>query len=188
MPKTPLTVTTILRPLAALFLLACSGVLHAQTRSFPTDQAGFLAAMTDFLVEADKKDGKEFMELQFTPVWNGGYYSDPQRVRIAEQANYLLKKRFTAFPQFRDYLVCVMAFAQRGRASAELDTWLTSLEALEETGRKKNTEDFLDMSTGLFRDMTLYQSASTHWRGRGGDFTFAHDSVPKVVFQPMDLV
>ena len=188
MPKTPLTVTTILRPLAALFLLACSGVLHAQTRSFPTDQAGFLAAMTDFLVEADKKDGKEFMELQFTPVWNGGYYSDPQRVRIAEQANYLLKKRFTAFPQFRDYLVCVMAFAQRGRASAELDTWLTSLEALEETGRKKNTEDFLDMSTGLFRDMTLYQSASTQWRGRGGDFTFAHDSVPKVVFQPMDLV
>ncbi|MCB0811916.1 MAG: hypothetical protein KDB87_01900, partial [Flavobacteriales bacterium] len=78
MPKTPLTLSKSLRPLAALILLACAGVLHAQTRSFPTDQAGFLAAMTDFLVEADKKDGKEFMELQFTPVWNGGYYSDPQ--------------------------------------------------------------------------------------------------------------
>ena len=72
-------------------------------------------------------------------MWNGGYYSDPQRVRIAEQANYLLKKRHR-LPQFRDYLVCVMAPSRAGvggaghLAHASLRRWRRPA--------KKNTEDF----------------------------------------------
>ncbi|HNR54437.1 MAG TPA: hypothetical protein PKJ19_04665, partial [Flavobacteriales bacterium] len=61
---------------------------RAQTKPFPNDQALFLQEMTTFLVEADKKEGRPFMEQVFTPVWNGPYYNAAQRGRIVEVSNY----------------------------------------------------------------------------------------------------
>ena len=67
---------------------------NAQTKAFSTDPAVFLQEITAFIVEADKKEGKPFMEQVFAPVWNGSYYSAAQRTRVVEVANYMVKKRF----------------------------------------------------------------------------------------------
>ena len=107
---------------------------QAQTKPFSTDQALFLQEMTDFLVAADKKEGKPFMEEVFTPVWNGTYYSERQRMRIVEVANFMLKKRFEAFPHFRDYLAAVAAFPNSGRSAAEFDAWMQGMDELVQSG------------------------------------------------------
>ena len=76
-----------IRALMGLVLFWCFGSgLHAQTKPFSSDQALFLQEVTDFLVNADKKEGKPFMEQVFTPAWTGTWYSERQRVKVVEVA------------------------------------------------------------------------------------------------------
>ncbi|MBP7409389.1 MAG: hypothetical protein KA941_11585, partial [Flavobacteriales bacterium] len=175
--------------LVAFFLLFLPAIsLHAQQKPFSSDQALFLQEMTDFLVAADKKEGRPFMEQVFTPIWNGTYYSPQQRVRVAEVANYMLKKRFEAFPSFRDYLAAVAAFPSTGRGAAEFDAWMQGMDKLVQSGRKNYVAAFITTCAGLFKDNTLLKSPSTTWRSRSNAFTFTFDSIPKIVFAKTDLV
>ncbi len=175
--------------LVAFFLFFLPAIsVHAQQKPFSSDQALFLQEMTDFLVAADKKEGRPFMEQVFAPIWNGTYYSPQQRVRVAEVANYMLKKRFEAFPSFRDYLAAVAAFPSTGRGAAEFDAWMQGMDKLVQSGRKNYVAAFITTCAGLFKDNTLLKSPSTTWRSRSNAFTFTFDSIPKIVFAKTDLV
>ena len=174
--------------LLLLVMLFMPGNSFAQAKPFSTDQALFLQEITDFLTAADKKEARPFIEGTFAPTWNGTFYTERQRIRVVEVANYMLKKRFDAFPAFRDYLTAVAAFPGTGRSAAEFDAWLQGMETLVQSGRKQYVADFITTCAGLFRDNTLVQSPSTQWRSRSKAFTFAFDSVPVVVFQRTDLV
>ncbi|MBX2971694.1 MAG: hypothetical protein KF797_01190 [Flavobacteriales bacterium] len=171
--------------LAVLFV---QGRTAAQTKVFSNDQALFLQEMTAFIVEADKKEGRPFMEQTFAPVWNGPYYSAAQRTRIVEVANFMLKKRFDAFPHFRDYLGAIAAFPNGGRSGAEFDAWMQGMDKLVQSGRKQNVVAFIATCANLFKDNTMFSSASTKWRSRSSKFTFEFDSIPKIVFPKADLV
>jgi hypothetical protein len=170
----------------ALALLASLQV-SAQTKAFTNDQAVFLQEMTTFLVEADKKEGKPFMEQEFAPAWNGAFFNQAQRTRIVDLANVMLKKRFEAFPGFRDYLGSLVAFVGGGRSAADLETYMTCLENAAKSSRKQNLSDLIAMSASLFKDNTFYKGASVQWQSSSPNFTFAFDSVPKVVFANLDL-
>lgn len=174
--------------LVLLWALVAPAQGMAQTKPFSTDQALFLQEMTSFIVEADKKEGKPFMEQVFTPVWNGTYYSAAQRTRVVEVANFMLKKRFEAFPHFRDYLGAIAAFPTGGRSGAEFDAWMQGMDKLVQSGRKQNVVAFIATCANLFKDNTMYASASTKWRSRSSKFTFEFDSIPKIVFPRSDLV
>lgn len=177
------------RWVAVLFSVwALLPVAWGQSKPFSTDPAVFLTEMTTFLVDADRKEGKPFMEQVFTPVWNGTYYSAAQRGRIIEVANYMQKKRFQAFPEYRDYLASIAAFPASGRTTAEFDAWMQGLDKMAQSGRKQNVTAFIAMCAGLFTDNTMFSSASTQWRSRSNKFTFAFDSIPMVVFPKADLV
>lgn len=174
----------------ATVLLALLGMRTgalAQTKSFSQDPATFLQEVSTMLIEADKKEGKAFIETVFAPAWNGGRYQDAQRRRIIDIANAMQKKRFEAYPHFKDFLGAVAAFANDGRGAAEFEAWMTSLDELVKSGRKKNFSSYITMCAGLFRDRTIYESASTTWRTAGAGFTFAYDTVPKVIFERTDL-
>lgn len=163
-------------------------VLQAQTKPFSSDQALFLAEVTEMLVSADKKEGRAFIEGTFAPAWNGTYYSELQRVRVVEVANFMLKKRFEAYPNFRDYLGSVAAFSIGNRPAKEFDAWLQGMDGLVQKGRKQNVTSFIAMCAGLFTEGNLMQSPSTTWRAKSKDFTFVFDSIPKIVFAKTDLV
>lgn len=176
------------RLLAVCAMFACATAGIAQTKPFSSGQAEFLSEMTSFMVEGDKKEGKPFMELTFTPAWNSGYISDAQRASIADRANALLKKRFTAFPHFHQFLSVIVTFATEGRSKDEFDIWLRSMEAMEKSRKKDDLRNYLETCHGLLDKGVLYSSASTTWRARGGTFRFTFDSVPSFTFERMDLV
>lgn len=179
--------------LLACAFTACAALLSASTafaqqKPFSTDQALFLQEMTAFLTEADKKEARPFVEQVLAPAWNGTYYTERQRVRVVEVANFMLKKRFDAFPGFRDYLDCVAAFTTTGRGAAEFDAWLQGMEKLVQGARKQNVQAFITTCANLFREGALVKSPSTTWRARSKSFTFAFDSIPKIHFAKTDLV
>jgi hypothetical protein len=112
-----------------LWLLTCGLLLvstlsNAQTKPFSPDQVVFLEEITAFMVEADKKEGKPFMEDVFAPAWNSTFFTNDQRARIVALANYMLKKRFEAFPAFHDYLASLAAFVQSGRSAQDFEQWM----------------------------------------------------------------
>ena len=161
---------------------------NAQTKPFTADQATFLQEMTTFIMDADRKEGKKFMEEEFAPVWNGSFYNERQRIQIIDISNFMLKKRFSAFPNFRDLMTVITAFPNGGRSSDEVDAWLRGLEHMVESGRKQNVVTFLGMCAGLFRENTIFKSASTEWKSRTNKFTFQFDSIPLIIFPRSDLV
>lgn len=172
--------------LSAILLIGTLSA-RAQTKPFTNDQATYLQEMSAFLEGADKKEAKPFIENVFTPAWNGTFLSASQRKRIVDLSNVMLKKRFEAFPSFRDLLASVAAFISSGRSAADMDTWLTCLENAGGSSRKQNLVDLINMSATLFKDNTFYKGASVQWQASNGHFTFAFDSIPKVVFGEMDL-
>ncbi|MCU0320085.1 MAG: hypothetical protein MUE88_08405, partial [Flavobacteriales bacterium] len=180
--------TSLLSAIALVLALFGPCAVLAQTKPFSSDQALFLEEMTAFLEAADKKEARGFMTEVFAPVWQGTFYTEAQRVRVVEVANFMLKKRFEAFPSFRDYLASVAAFPSGGRSGAEFDAWMKGMNELVQGGRKQNVSSFISTCAGLFKDNTLLASPSTTWRARSGRFTFAFDSVPLVRFDRTDLV
>jgi hypothetical protein len=173
-----------------LMLVALFGmqqVVHAQVKPFSSDPQVFLTEITEFLVAANKKEGREFIETVFAPVWNGTTYSLQQRQRVVEVANYMQKKRFEAFPYFRDYLEAVAGFASSGRNASEFDAWMRSMEAVVQSGRKQAVQSYIATCVGLFRNNILFTSASTEWRSSTSRYTFDYDSIPKIVFPKGDL-
>ncbi|MBK7298519.1 MAG: hypothetical protein IPI91_18675 [Flavobacteriales bacterium] len=174
--------------LSIVMVFGLSPSANAQTKPFTADQATFLAEMTTFIMDADRKEGRKFMEEEFAPVWNGSFYNERQRVQIMNISNFMLKKRFSAFPDFRDLMSVVTAFPNSGRTSEEMDAWLRGLEQMVESGRKQNVVTFLGMCAGLFRESTIFKSASTEWKSRTNKFTFQFDSIPLIIFPRSDLV
>ncbi|MCB0795454.1 MAG: hypothetical protein KDB88_12015 [Flavobacteriales bacterium] len=179
---------TGLRHLAVVGLLLTGRFSFAQSQPFSEDPAAFLQEMTDLLESADKKEGRPFITETFAPAWTSGYFDAAQQKQVVAVANAMQKKRFKPFPEFRDYLSAVAAFATGGRKKDEFDAWMKSIDEVIASGRKRNFEAYIEMCGGLFRDNTMYHSASAHWRSRSGNFSFAFDSVPKVVFPDLDLV
>lgn len=185
----PCLLTACRKALLPLLWLAMGApAVLAQQKPFNTDPAIFLSEVTEMLVNADKKEGRAFMEQTFVPAWNGTYFSERQRLRVVEVANFMVKKRFEPFPHFRDYLAAVAAFPAGGRDPKEFDAWMQGLDGLVQKGRKQNVASFIAMCSGLFREGNLVESPSTIWRSRNRTFSFVFDSIPKVVFERTDLV
>jgi hypothetical protein len=176
---------------ARRLLVACVCVLGslaaaAQTKPFTVD--GFRDEVEAMFTGVDRREGRAFMETVFDPMWSGTYYEAPRRTRIVAVSNAMLKKRFDAFPHFRDLFTTLASFSNGGRAKDEFDAWLGITQDLVERGRKNNAVSFIEMCVGLFRDNTIYNSPSTTWRSRSSAFSFANDPEPMVVFSETDLL
>lgn len=172
--------------LAAALLAPASG--SAQAPVFPEEQTAFLVEITKFMVEADKKEGTAFIEKTFTPFWNGPYLDQPLRSRLVAITNTMAKKRFQALPDFKEMLGAAAAFEKKGHGQAEFDAWMKGMERAGRSTRKQDLADYIEMSDGLMANTTLYKGAGATWRSRAEKFTFAFDSVPKVIFPKADLV
>ena len=55
------------------------------------------------------------------------------------------------------------------------------MDKLVQSGRKQNVVAFIATCANLFKDNTMFASASTQWRSRSTKFTFEFDSIPKIV-------
>ena len=61
------------------------------------------------------------------------------------------------------------------------------MEELVKERRKTNLTSFIENSATLFESNTFYRSPSTAWQASNDRYTFEFDSVPKVVFEQIDL-
>ncbi len=160
----------------------------AQTpNQFSSDSIAFFNEMEAFLAGA-RKEGKDFMK-QFEEVWYGGYFSDKQRQGVYEISNKMLKRKLRAFPDFRNYLFTVGSFVtDENQTEDSFHAWQSIIDKLIQDRRKKKFTDFLEFCNGLFREKSIYISASTRWASNNTNYFFGYDSLPKIVYDQLDLV
>lgn len=172
--------------LIILLLAALCPVSGQGIKNFSSDPVAFIREMKDFLVETDKKQGEKLME-DFLPLWNGGKFSPEQQQSIYKTSNAMLRKRMKAFPDFRNYLVTLISFANSKQPVSGFTAWQASLDQLL-LMPSKNFAAYIITCNNLFRDNTIYESASTNWHSNNDNYTFEFDSLPRIVFPSLNLI
>lgn len=170
-----------------LFIFPAASRLHSQSiRNFTNEPVKFAQEMQGFLEETDRKAAEKIME-DFLLAWNGGKFTASQQEAIYKTCNSMLRKRMKGFPDFRNYLVTLTSFANSNQTQESFSSWQASLDKLL-LMPAKYFANYIITCNLLFRDNTLYESASTRWYSSAGNYRFEFDSVPKITFPSLDLI
>jgi len=156
-------------------------------KSFTHDSVTFLNEVSALLIDARKKEGKDFIDDKFTRTWYGGKISEQKREKVYEICDFMLKKRMKPFPDFESFLFSVVSFVESERSDESYRAWMESLEKIINSRNRKKFTDYLAVCNGLFSNNTLFLSASTQWRSSNSDYIFKYDSLPVIEFPALDL-
>lgn len=176
--------------LVIICLLLVMGAF-AQNRNFTfsKDSIKFFQEMDAFLKEARPKEAKFFMK-EFEISWYGGKFNEQQRQGVYDMCNDMLGKRqIKPFPDFKNYLYAVQSFVESDKQSDEsFLAWQESVRKLLDFRKSKKFRDYIEMSFNLFEYNLIYKSPSTEWESSNLNFKFDFDSLPKLVFESLDLL
>ncbi|HXC05523.1 MAG TPA: hypothetical protein VNZ86_12265, partial [Bacteroidia bacterium] len=164
---------------------ALKGIAQSQIKSFTEDPVVFIKEMVDFFESAEGKDGKEYINKQFAPVWQSKIDGN-KKVFMYGMCNSMLKKRLHT-PEFRSFLNAVSAFVNAGQPEKNFTEWQNCLNKLVAGRVIKPFVDFVSMSEGLFTSNTFYKSTTAEWRSESNDYQLYCDSVPRIVFKALTL-
>jgi hypothetical protein len=153
---------------------------------FTPNPEEYLTEMTDFLEESDKKRAKEFIEKKFVPFWASTQLTNKQRTDIYKISNLMLKKRMNAFPEFYSFLNTAIGLENSSQSTESYNAWSKSVFTLINKKRFQFTS-YLNSCSDLFESNIIYNSPTTVWKASRDTFEFVYDSIPKIVFQPIDL-
>jgi hypothetical protein len=152
-------------------------------KSFSSDASKYLSELQLFMEATNKKEGAEIIAA-FTPVWSK--FSAEMQQTIIATSNGMLQKRMKAFPDFKEYILALTAFSNSNQTAGNFTGWHKSLEKMLE-GKTRSYTNYVSSMGGLFKDNTLYSSASTQWMVSAPSYTLDYDTLPKVNFTKIDL-
>lgn len=167
-----------------LALLATFCFQSVQGQVYSEEPVAYLKEITDLFVGADKKEGKRFIEEQFTPFWGSGL-SDVQRQDIYDLSNSFGKLRFRAYPEFFDFFS--VAVAIQADTPENYTAWVSSLKGLAKTKKQKLT-DYNETVARLYNDGTLVLKNTVQWKAIADSFTLVDGKSPSIFFDNLDLI
>lgn len=175
--------------LIPLFIIAFQGLHAQQLKSFSRDSVEFYEELTDMLMDIKKRDAKRFMEREFEPAWYSGRFSNHQKEKLYDIGDEMLSNRMRAYPDFEKYILSIISFVESGQSDQTFDIWTDILQKMMGNRRdKRNFTDFLVTSAHLFRDNTIYESASTQWKADKGTFQLVYDDQVLIKFDNLNLI
>ncbi|MCB0805286.1 MAG: hypothetical protein KDC05_05765 [Bacteroidales bacterium] len=136
----------------------------------------------------EDKDASEDMLEQYIEYWNTGVFTKEMKIRMNETCNLMLKRRMKAYPDFYNYLSANMGLMDYDHPIESYEAWNKSVDELVNDKRSSQPiKKFLETSYRLLYGNILYESRATAWKSSTYEFVFEYDSVPKVVFDDLDL-
>ncbi|MCF8369685.1 MAG: hypothetical protein K9G76_11650 [Bacteroidales bacterium] len=178
--------------LLIVFILFSTGAKAQNIPEFSDDSEKFLSELNSMFskvnIKEDRKECEDMME-RFTEYWNAGNFSRELKQNIKHISNLMLNRRMKAFPQFFYYYSCNMSLMDLDHSQESYDAWHKSIDKLVQDKRStKPFKDFLEISHSLLHKNILYQSRATQWRSSTYEYSFVYDSVPKVIFNDLNLI
>ncbi len=148
---------------------------------FPKDSVEFLETVEDFLTETRKEEGETFIEEKFTPVWYSGAFSEHERERVYQLANFLAKENVRAFPHFKNFFESLVEFKKAGRSRESFDLWIGSIQQMLAGRNKRRLNRYLETTKNLFSENILYKSLSTTWQVDSSNYTIKYEEGKPVI-------
>jgi len=168
-----------------LLLPALKSIGQSQIKNFTEDPVVFIKELVDFFESAEGKDGKEYVNKQFLPVWESKIDGN-KKVFMYGLCNGMLKKRLHT-PEFRSFMNAVMAFVNSNQPEKNFTEWESCLNKLVNGKVTKPFVDFISMSENLFSTNTFFKSSTAEWKSETNDYQLFCDSVPRIVFKTLNL-
>lgn len=168
-----------------LFLFQVGSLIAQPMKSFSGTGEVFLKDLESFMEAADKKATNELLDV-FEPIWLTKF-NGAQQQTVVTVANAMLKKRMTAFPNFKNYIRCLIAWDEGKKSVQQFNDWHSTLEKTVTKLTSGKYDQYLQISEDLFRENALYKSEAITWYMGRGDFVFSYDSIPKVTFETTNL-
>ncbi|MEM7163182.1 MAG: hypothetical protein AAF487_12165 [Bacteroidota bacterium] len=156
--------------------------------SFSSDHQEFSQQLSDWMIQSDKKIGKEFMEQEFAPFWAGSFLNASQKDQVIEIGNVMLKKRMRAFPEFKMLCDFLLNYEESNLGADNFEQWYLSMIELGGGKRKSIFNDYLKTSESLISEKVLYRSNTVVWKTKEYGFSFQLDSLPLIKFEDSDLI
>lgn len=157
-------------------------------KKFTPDTAIYLEELNNFMQSNNKdKDVKELIE-EFTIIWNTKI-SESRKEIIYKTSNLFLKKRARNFPEFSNYLHCLMAFSDSTIDTNSYNQWEQGLEFMLKKNKiyLNKVNSYLIITLNLLKNNIIYQSSSRKWKANTNNFTFKFDKTIEIEFNDIDL-
>ncbi len=170
----------------SVFTFLVIGKSAFSQQMFTPDSTKFLKEIVNYFGQVNKEDAKIF-EKEFEKIWFGGKFTPAIRATVYTTTNAMAVKRLKPYPEFKNYMLAVMYAVDKGYTGKKFDDWHSIVDKTLAEKNKTRFEDFIEASSKLFRDNTLFESSSTVWRANNNKYTFVYEGEPKVVFEEFDL-
>lgn len=184
-----------LRNYLVLFLilvaLSFAGQANAQKLSrFSGDSTKFISELNTLFQTLNDAEGKltRTMLQDFMQKWESEGYNPSKKQIIYAHCNQMLSKKLRPYPDFFKYLSAINLFVNSHQPDGSFYVWSEILKKLLAQKNIRDYQVFLDASSSLFENNSIYKSASTNWRMSNPGFRFVNDSVPRIDVDETDLV
>lgn len=170
--------------------LCCYSALNAQSPGkFSKDPNMFIQEIIALFKDDNSVDKKtrDEMIVNVTAFWNNRSFDEKAENLIYDGANYMLKNKMKPFPDYALYFNTVIDFNKSNQTEKSFLAWLQILQKVISEKSKRSFIAFLEKTDRLIIANILYQSNAVVWKAGSSDFYFDYDTVPKVVFYPLDL-
>lgn len=174
-------------------LLMFANVVPAMAQTpaaFTPDSATFIKEMNTFFDQVNpnfKPEAKKALR-GFTTAWKSGKISEFQRQHVYKTANFMLKSRMRAYPQFSEYLYCYTALIQSWQNDSSMVAWTKGLENTINSKSYNAFMAYLESVGLLLKEKKIFSSGYMKWICRTDTFYFVYDSTPRVIFPSLDLI
>jgi len=172
-----------------LMLIFSVNFAFAQKKGdYPNEPEAFVKAMADFM-GASKKDGKKFVEGDFEDVYLSGQITPEMQAIVVSTCNKFKQAKFTAYPEYNNYLHAVMHFPKSQQNQAFFMNWHEVMyKMLENKRMKKELGEFLEHSSTLFEKRVFFSTNAVEWAFGSTNYAFKYDSLPKIEYPEGTLI
>ena len=170
-----------------LWVLACSTLttIGQTLREVPREKEAFYKVMYDAFETADKDFAKDVFEAEFLPFWNA--VSDDDANFVYDVAELMVKKRFSVWPYYRQFLMAFYKLKSDPAAASGYAGFQSGMREVADGRSKSSIEEYLSASYNLLTYGMFYTSKSVTWSISQGTIEFRNDSLPAMVFNNANL-
>ncbi|MEY3398861.1 MAG: hypothetical protein RL220_1455, partial [Bacteroidota bacterium] len=176
--------------LILLAFMCCGLISQGQKRAaFTHDPIKLVEELSEMFNDSRKGEGKNFIEKKFAPIWiEQPAYSVPQQEMIYTVLDLMLENKYKVYPDFEQYILALIAFPGTAKSAQEFTAWTEMLvKTMSDKRNKKYVPQVIESSARLFEKRCFYSSETVEWFSSSPRYEFVFDTVPKIVFESLDL-
>lgn len=178
------------RSIILILILSAGITAAAQTgKRFTSEKATFIEELTAFM-GSNLNERQKTILSGFNSKWDSLQLSDELRTGIVVISAQMEGRMMRPAPGFIGYLEAVLAFNSTEKGQTMFPDWLKGYSQIVLDPAYTNTDidRYLSMSALLASENCLYSSNSVKWVIGDNNYTFAHDTVSKLIVRGSPLI